>query len=150
MRLPGSHPSRRFTVLALSGLVAISAIACGFKGGGLHLVFDIRQYLDTAYHIAHDGTYTDADTAAPAPPAIGPEPGYPLLLAALMRLDPAFGSFVPRCLDSASLCDPRIYRIASLANVFFILASGLVMFLVAFRVCGSRWGALATAVPLPT
>lgn len=143
--IPPSRTSIRFGHFALLGLVIVSAIALSFKPGKLHLHFDIEQYLDSAYHLAHHHVYTEADTASPAAPAIGREPGYPLFLAGLMLLDPQFGRFTPDCLKADNACDPSIYRSASLANLGFILGAGVLIYLVTLRLCGISWAALAAA-----
>jgi hypothetical protein len=145
---PPARRSKRLRLWVLAVLVGVSAIACSLKGGGLHLISDVQQYLDTAYHIAHDHTYTDSPASAPAPAQLGREPGYPLFLAVLMTLDPQLGSFTPECISPQISCDPRIYRSASWANVCFILGSGAILYFVALRVCGGGWPALISAAYL--
>jgi hypothetical protein len=143
-----TQPTQRFGYFALLALAVVGAIVCSFKPGGLHLHFDIEQYLDTAYHISHHHVFTDADTTSSAPASIGREPGYPLFLTLLMTLDPQFGRFTPDCLKIDGACDPRIYRSASLANLFFIIAAGAIMYVVALRVCGNVWTGVAAAAYL--
>ncbi len=147
MALPICLPAsrlRRFTLLAL---IIASAIPLSFKSGGLHLYFDAAQYLDSAFHLARYRTFTDADTAAPAPPAIGREPGYPLFLATLMVLDPAFGQFTPDCLKDNS-CSPRIFRSVGLANLCLIFATSIVIYFIALRLYRNHWAAWAAAAYL--
>jgi hypothetical protein len=86
--------------------------------------------------------------AGPAHPALAREPGYQLFLATLMALDPSFGAFTPACLAANTACTPALYRVPRLANLACILATGVIMFLLARRLTGTPIGGLVAAAYL--
>ncbi len=84
---------------ALALLIALTLLFRLARGGGVDAAQgDLPAYLSAAYHLRHDQIFSMAPTAAPVPPGLGREPGYPLFLAGLMALDPGFGRFTPACL----------------------------------------------------
>lgn len=94
-----------------------------FTGG------DEGAYLAAAYHLLHHSTFSEAAVSDAAPqPAVGREPGYAVLLAVLMGLDPAFRSFTLDCLRGEDRCDPAILEPVQKANLFLIGLAGFVLF----------------------
>ena len=110
-----------------------------FTGG------DAPDYLATAYHLAHHQVYARDATGSEPHPGIGREPGYPVFLAALMRLDPGLGAFTPECASDAGKCDLSRFYVASVANLVLVELSGVLLFLLAFRVTGNRGSGLVAA-----
>src|SRR5579863_57294 len=142
------RPSFKAAALLLAAMVLGSVTFLGFKSGGLHIASsDSREYLATAYHISRHHIFTPME-AADAVSGIGREPGYPLFLAGLMSVDPGLATYTPGCLQPDALCDPRIYRSASLANLFFIEVTGVVIFLLVWRLSGDSLCALVAAAYL--
>jgi hypothetical protein len=139
-------PPLRLGWLILAMLVIASSAVCFIKGARLSVGGgDTPAYLNAAYHLSHDHTFSEAASSLPAPAAIGREPGYAVLLAVLMTVDPAFGRYTPDCLTRSDGCDPRIYRAVGWANVILIMLAGVTMYLVGLRVCGNVWAALVAA-----
>ena len=103
------------------------------------------EYLDAAYHLRRDQTFTSSSDPGTTTPAIGREPGYPLLLAALMALDPGLGSYSPVCGNSTTACDPARCRTLSIVNLVLIEVASLLVFSLAADVTGSGWAGLAGA-----
>jgi len=135
-RRPLPEPSVRVGFAILLLLLAVSMLTLGLKPGKLTVAgSDAPQYLDGAYHLFHHQTFTQADSIAFSPPAIGREPGYALFLAGLMALDANFARYSPDCLGSSDGCDPRIFRVASAANLALIGLTGIIMFGVGLLVC---------------
>lgn len=140
------HSSRRLGGLVLFAMIALSTILCSFMPGRLHVTSgDVPQYLDSAYHLLRHHSLTSEPTPGDAAPAIGREPGYPLFLALLMAVDPAFGRFTPDCLRTESVCDARIYRIVGWANVALEMLTGSALYLLCLRLTGNVWAALLAA-----
>ena len=94
------------------------------------------EYLDAAYHLRRDQTFTSSSDPGTTTPAIGREPGYPLLLAALMALDPGLGSYSPVCGNSTTACDPARCRTLSIVNLVLIEVASLLVFSLAAEVTG--------------
>lgn len=134
----------RPVALAILALVlAVSMLTLGLKPGKLTVAGgDAPQYLDAAYHLFRYHAFTQEETPLPAPPAIGREPGYALFLAGLMAIDPDFARYSPDCLSTSAGCDPRMFRVASLANLALVGLAGIVMFQVGLMACGSAWSGL--------
>ncbi len=99
---------------------------------------DSINYLSGAYHLHRSGVYSGEPTEGPTMPAIGREPAYSLLLAGVMRLDPAFGRFHPSCLLQAGSCDPGLYRVPQWVNAGLIGAAALTLFAALHRLTGRR------------
>ena len=125
-------------VLSVAMNLATSKPA-NFTGG------DAPDYLATAYHLAHHHVFARDPTAAEVAPGIGREPGYPLFAAALMSVDPGLGTYTPECARHVGSCDLARFRLASLANLMLVELSGVLLFLLAFRVTGSMSASLVAA-----
>jgi hypothetical protein len=136
----------RKTIAALAALVLVSVLVCGREAGRvLPAHGDVPNYLAAAYHLHHDRIYSMQGPGAEVMPSLGREPGYPLLLAGLMFVDPAFGGMTLGCLDSDNACPARTYRLASLVNFLLIQLSGIGMFLLGRLVTGRSLGGLVAA-----
>ncbi|MFD1627111.1 ArnT family glycosyltransferase [Azospirillum griseum] len=132
---------------ALFGLVLV-VLGYGLSIRPIQPTADSISYLSGAYHLHAHGVYSGAPTDDVAPPSIGREPGYPLVLAMLMRIDPAFGGFRPSCLMQANLCDSAIYRIPQWVNAVLIGVSGLALFATLHRLTRRRIPSLLGALYL--
>jgi len=95
---------------------------------------DARQYLLAGYNLATTGVFSQAGTAEPLP-GLGREPGYGVVLAGLMRLDPGLAGFTPDCLTPARYCT-ALYASAQWLNAAFVVAAGLFVFFTARRLFG--------------
>ncbi len=134
---------------ALALVILLSLLFRLPRGGGVEPAQgDLPAYLSGAYHLRHDQTFSMAPTAAPVPPGLGREPGYPLFLAGLMALDPGFDRFTTACLAAKTPCPASIYRVPSLANLGLILGTGMLAFLLARLLCGTPTGGLIAAAYL--
>ena len=104
--------------------------------------FDAEQYLAAAYHLAHHGVFSESRLSEAPPPGMGREPGYALLLAGLMTLDGSFASFEPGCFAAERDCR-GLYTVPQWANVGFLAAAGVLVFLAARALFGSLAAAFA-------
>ncbi len=98
---------------------------------------DLPDYLMQAWNLTQHGLLTQ-DTAAAPRAVLGREPGYPLLLAALMRTT-ALGGFQPACLAQPELCPRAMFRPALAAAIGMALAAAAALGWAAFRLTGWRW-----------
>ncbi len=105
-------------------------------------VADAQQYLAAAYHLAEHGVFSEARQVETPPPGIGREPGYGLLLAALMKIDPRFADFDPGCLGPARDCD-HLYAVPQWVNAALFAAAGFLVFLAARILFGNLPAAFA-------
>lgn len=144
---PGPRPPTRGRGLAvLAVLMVLSAVMIVLSGKPPGAATgDSPSYLDAAYHLRHEGTFTEADRSSPAPPALGREPGYATFLALLMAIDPGLARFRPECLADGGPCPPDMVRSVSLANLALIELAGLNLFFLARRVTGRTWAGLVGA-----
>jgi hypothetical protein len=121
--------------LILAAVLLISMVVTSFHGGRLYLRNgDSGEYLDGAYHIYRYGTFSQQPTSRDVAPAIGREPGYSLFLAMLMAVDSNFSRYRPECLSVGATCGPKIFRIASWANLALAGLTGATMALVGYMV----------------
>ncbi|RYJ00141.1 MAG: hypothetical protein EON47_14665, partial [Acetobacteraceae bacterium] len=100
---------------------------------------DSQTYLLAAHGLARHGSY---GLTGDATAALSREPGYPLLLAGLMRLGTPLAAFTPACLAAPGACPDALYRPARWANLAMVLASALVLAWVALRLTGSAVAAV--------
>jgi hypothetical protein len=98
---------------------------------------DLPDYLMQAWNLNHYGLLSQ-DISQPPRPGLGREPGYPLLLAALMRTT-ALGGFHPACLAQTELCPRAMFRPALAAGIAMGLAAAAALGWAAFRLTGWRW-----------
>ncbi|MDN3566824.1 hypothetical protein ACFQY5_19420 [Paeniroseomonas aquatica] len=128
---------RRPGVLLLLGLLlpllASVALNGQFRSAGVQSG-DSQTYLTAAYNLARHGNFSDRPDGAPA---LGREPGYPLLLAALMRAGTPLAAFTPACLAPAGGCPDAIFQPARWANLGLALAAALLLGGLAWRLTGS-------------
>ena len=101
---------------------------------------DAQSYLTTAHNLARHGVFSESTGIDPAP-ALGREPGYPLLLAALIRAGTPLQGFTPACLAAPGACPDALYRPARWANLLLALAAAAILGGVAWRLTGSVAGA---------
>jgi hypothetical protein len=71
---------------------------------------DSQSYLLAAHGLARHGSF---GLAGDSTPGLGREPGYPLLLAGLMRAGTPLAAFTPACLAAPGSCHDALYRPAS-------------------------------------
>ncbi len=98
---------------------------------------DLPEYLMQAYNLTHHGLLTQ-DHAQPPRAVLGREPGYPLLLAALMQSSVLAG-FQPACLAQPALCPRAMFRPVLAVGIGMVLAAAAVLGWAAFRLTGWRW-----------
>jgi 4-amino-4-deoxy-L-arabinose transferase-like glycosyltransferase len=123
-------------------IVAVALVA------GLHHAFerarphnagaDELQYLGYARMLAQFGVYASSPAGPSADPGPGREPGYPTLAAIAVRLDPALGANIERCLktDADPTCPP-IFRSLQVTNAALIAAAAAFAFLAVGLLGGS-------------
>ncbi len=97
---------------------------------------DLPDYLMQAWNLNHHGLLSQ-DISQPPRPVLGREPGYPLLLAALMRTT-ALGGFQPSCLTQPGLCPRAMFRPALALGIGMALAAAAALGWAAFRLTGWR------------
>ena len=83
---------------------------------------DSPSYLIAAHALLH-GHATALDGA---PPAIGREPAYPLLLAGLMAAAPGFRDFAPACVGDRP-CPASLYLAPQIANLVLVALAALAL-----------------------
>lgn len=136
---------RFFSFFAAIGLLCV-VFGYGLTIRPIQPTADSVSYLSGAYHMRVDGVYSGEPTDEAVPPAIGREPGYSVLLAGMMLIDPAFGGFHPSCLLQTGLCDSRLYRTPQWVNAGLIGAAGFTLFALVHRLTGRRLPALVSAL----
>lgn len=103
------------------------------------------EYLNTAYNLRHHLTFTSSPEVGPAVPAIGREPVYPAVLAALMFVDPAMGDYRPGCAEAVVPCDPNHFITLSVLNLMLIEFAGLSLFVLVTGITGDAASGLVAA-----
>jgi hypothetical protein len=136
---------RLFSFFTSIGLLAV-ILGYGIAIHPIQPAADSISYLSGAYHLRIHSVYSGEATDETVPPAIGREPGYSILLAAMMLVDSSFGSFRPSCLLQTGLCDSRIYRTPQWMNAGLIGAAGFTLFALVHRLTGRRLPALVSAL----
>jgi hypothetical protein len=122
---------RHATKVVFLFLIVLSLIVTGLHKGRLNVAGgDVPAYLNGAYHLFHQATFSELPTSKAVSPGVGREPGQAFFLAMLMAVDSDFAGFRPECLTANAVCDQTIYRAASLANLGLILLTGIAMILV--------------------
>jgi 4-amino-4-deoxy-L-arabinose transferase-like glycosyltransferase len=128
---------------ALAGIILISLLFRMPQGGPVAPAHgDVPAYLTGAYHLHADHLYSMSPLARPE---LGREPAYPAFLAMLMQITPAFARFTPACLTANDTCPASMFRIPRLANLGFILATGVMLFILARLLTGRAAGGLIAA-----
>jgi 4-amino-4-deoxy-L-arabinose transferase-like glycosyltransferase len=122
-------PLALLIVLALSLAVNIPLRQRQLLGG------DLPDYLMQAHNLVQHGRLSQAPDAAPV---LGREPGYPLLLAALMRTT-ALGRFTPACFADESLCPRAVLRPALVVGFALMLGASALLGWAAYRLTGWAW-----------
>ena len=134
---------------ALALLIALSLAFRLPRGGPVQPQRgDLPAYLAAAFHLRTQFAYTASPDAADARPALGREPAYPLLLAAIMAIDPDFGRFTPACLKSGAQCPRAMFRTPSLANLALIVGAAVLLFVLARTLCATPLAGLIAAAYL--
>jgi hypothetical protein len=100
---------------------------------------DSRQYAWTAWHMLHDGVFSQAPKAGPVPSALGREPGFPLYLSLMLRVVPGLDGVRPECLSKAQGCGFKAWRPALFLNGVLIALTGGGVFLLIHAL---GWGRL--------
>lgn len=135
-------PSKATAILALLlCLLSCLAISARFKDPQV-AHGDTPAYLQAAWNLAHHGVLTE-DRRDPPLPVIGREPGYSVLLAAMMRAGTPLAGFSPACLNPDSPCDRSTYRSAQVANVVMAMLAALLIAATAWRLSGWSWAGVA-------
>lgn len=114
---------RRAHWLALLVLLLLAALLHGMRWRPAQAeTGDSPSYLIAAYSLLQG---TDAPLGG-APPAIGREPAYPLLLAGLMAAAPGFRDFMPACVGDQP-CPPSLYLAPQIANLLLVAVAALAL-----------------------
>ena len=125
-----------------TGLHALVVVALCLAGYGLaqreiedqRPVADEAQYVVMAHNIFHRGviSLTPPDQE-PAVPSAYREPGYPVLLAGLMVLDPGLAASAVRCLAADAGDCARVYAGARQVNALLMIAAGVLVWIAVWR-----------------
>lgn len=102
------------------------------------LVGDTVDYVAQAWNLTQHGLLSQ-DLAQPPRPLLGREPGYPLLLAALMRTT-AMAGFRHECFVTPEACPRAVYRPALAAGIGMALGAAALLGWAAWRLTGWAWG----------
>ena len=101
---------------------------------------DEVEYVAMAYNLFHRGTLSREQNAkAPATPTAYREPGYPILLAGIMAVDGRLSAITIDCLVHRDTACARSYASAKQINVAMLVLTGLVVWLVAWRLTSRPW-----------
>ena len=89
---------------------------------------DASEYLSIAHNLVTQGVFSQKQLLEEPVPGLGREPGYPLVLALLMKLDPGFARYTPGCTLGERRCND-IYVVPQWANAFFVALAGALVVL---------------------
>jgi len=115
------------TLLAI--LLFSLALNARFRSGG-ETSGDAREYLGAAHALRTTGHL----------PAIGREPGYPVLLAGLMATT-RLGRVTADCLQPTSACDKALFQPAQWTNLILALGAAALIGWTAWRLTGTLFAA---------
>ncbi|MDP6390293.1 MAG: hypothetical protein QF654_10395 [Alphaproteobacteria bacterium] len=107
-------------------------------------VFDETEYLTAARNLYHHGTISmAAPDASSRPPTAIREPGYPVLLALVMVVDPEFREFDWRAMMEGHAARAHAFDGARYANSALIVLAALLVFAIARNLGGPAAGWIA-------
>ncbi|KZB65155.1 hypothetical protein AUQ42_01180 [Thalassospira sp. MCCC 1A02491] len=104
---------------------------------------DARQYIGIAVNLAKFGTVSENINATEETitPAISREPGYPLLLSQILKIDGSIDSITGACLPAKG-CGTEPYILAKWTNRLLIVAAGFAMFFAVRGITGNPFAAI--------
>ncbi|MEQ9344962.1 MAG: hypothetical protein RIG26_00830 [Thalassospira sp.] len=104
---------------------------------------DASQYIGIAVNLAKFGTVNESinATAETIKPAIGREPGYPVLLSFVLRVNGSIDKITPDCLYKDG-CGTEPYTLAKWTNRILIVGAGFAMFFAVRGITGSPFAAI--------
>lgn len=104
---------------------------------------DAQQYIGIAVNLAKFGTVSENINATKETitPAISREPGYPLLLSQILKIDGSIDSITGACLPDKG-CGTEPYILAKWTNRLLIVAAGFAMFFAVRGITGSPFAAI--------
>jgi 4-amino-4-deoxy-L-arabinose transferase-like glycosyltransferase len=128
-------------------LMAVVAVVVAEREIGRNVPFaDEVEYVVMAHNLRHRGTLSLVPTAEqPAIPTAFREPGYPVLLAALMALDRRLDDVPLACVTARDAGCAPAYFWAKRLNVGLYVMAGLIVWWAAARLAGAPWIAHAAA-----
>ena len=101
---------------------------------------DEVEYVLMAHNFYHRGVLSlDRETDGAATPSAYREPGYPAFLAGFMALDPRLSAISIDCLTRRDTACAANYSWAKQANVGLLLVTGLIVWLVCWKLAGRVW-----------
>ncbi len=141
-------PDRRWRKIVAVFVVLSSVVLLiqGAKFKNWTPVYDETEYLGYGYSLLHDRTYGLPTPQGKPQLSFAREPGYPLVIAAMMALDPRLRAVLPDCWREAALrCDPKSYRSLQWLNLAMVATTALLVGLTVLRLGGNRAAALVGA-----
>ncbi len=128
---------RRIVFCAIAIFAAVLAIQ-GMRTKNWTPVSDENDYLAYAYGMLHHGVYGLSFGEGRPAPSFFREPGLPLLVAAVMAVDPTLRGVSPACwLGKPPACDTRPYRSLQWLNVLLVALTALAAGRTAFLLSGN-------------
>lgn len=104
-------------------------------------MFDSREYAWAAWHLIHDGVYSQEPVAGPVAPALGREPLFPAVVAGMLGVLPGLDGISTDCLSLGKGCGYQAWRPALFFNGVFIGLTGVSVFLIVMLLGAGRLAA---------
>ena len=146
---PGEFPGRRRRRWIVFGAIIAFAAVLAFQGvrtKSWNPVYDENEYLGYGYSILHHGTYGLPSSREKPAPSFVREPGFPLLIAGVMALDPRLRAVSPTCWQGKlPACDTRPYRSLQWLNIVLVALTAFFVSRAALLLSGSWIVALVGA-----
>ena len=139
MTSAGARP-RWFDMVVVVLLCALGAIAVQRDISDNVPFADEVEYVLMAHNFYHRGVLSlDRETDGAATPSAYREPGYPAFLAGFMALDPRLSAISIDCLTRRDTACAANYSWAKQANFGLLLVTGLIVWLVCWKLAGRVW-----------
>jgi hypothetical protein len=126
---PRSTTSSLLERSLLAIAVVVASLTWGLTGHStIPDIFDSRQYAWAAWHLSHDGVFSESMQAEQVEPGVGREPLYPIAVAVLLKTIPGLDKINTECLSREEGCGYAAWRPALFLNGVFIGLTGLTLF----------------------
>ena len=135
------HAPRPWLHIGLAALICVLGVILVQREVTDNVPFaDEVEYVTMAHNLIHRGVLSlQQQSSAPPTPTAYREPGYPILLAALMVLDRDLAAITLDCLTSRdTICAPA-YATAKQLNLAMLLLTGLLVWFVTWRLTSRPW-----------